>query len=231
MATTRNIAVREALTFEKYTHSSCFLFLQCLALDKSLHLHCLLKHLYILICSQKLYRPTNMYIVFAYLRNRIGKNMVKDSVEASCQMSVVVSLLFNSRRPDTMFSNWAIKCSSLVLQTVFLESHNKITFILERREEKKKGNTKCKSVPSMAWSSYRASLINIPICEDKKLIFNDCTYLICCINKFDSFVRDRQDNGWHFLHLFCRLLKQRWSWSYIALQEQRSFLLLTKYFS
>lgn len=138
MATSRNTAVREALTFEKYTHSSCFLFLQCLALDKSLHLHCLLKHLYILIFSQKLYRPTNMYIVLAYLRNCIGKNTVKDSVEAPCQMSVVVSLPFNSRRPDTMFSNWAIKCSSLVLQTVFLESDNKITLILERREKKRR---------------------------------------------------------------------------------------------
>lgn len=35
----------------------------------------------------------------------MGKNMVKDFAEALSQMSVVMSLPFNIRRLDTMFSN------------------------------------------------------------------------------------------------------------------------------
>lgn len=76
----------------------------------------------------------------------MGKNTVKDFVEALCQMFVVMSLPFNIRRLDTMFCNWAIKGASLNLQTEFLESDSKITSIVERRE-KKKESTQCKSVP------------------------------------------------------------------------------------
>lgn len=207
MASTRKTALREALTFEKDIHGSCFLFLQCLALDKTLHLYSSLRHLFF----PPNYINEQKYIFFpAYLRNCTGKNMVKDSTEASCQMPFVISLPFNGRRLDTMFHgplNEPLKLLHLSSRLSFW----RMTMRLHPfwREEKKERKTQSATVPSLAWCSYRASLRGIPICKKYRLIMNNCTYLICCINKFDSLVRDRQDNGWYFLHLFCRLLKSK----------------------
>lgn len=36
--------------------------------------------------------------------------------------------------------------------------------------------------------------------------FGGETYLICGVNELDSFVGHREYDGWHLLHLFCRLL-------------------------
>lgn len=128
----RKRALREALTFEKDIQGSRFLVLQWLFLHQTLHLYCSLRDLFLFpqnYINERIY----LYLFSAHSRDRMGKNTLKDSTEAPCQMSFVISLPFNGRRLDTMFSKWAIKAASLVLQTEFLENDNKITFILERR--------------------------------------------------------------------------------------------------
>lgn len=142
MASTRKTVLREALTFEKDIHGSYFLFLQWLALDKTLHLYSSSRHLFF----PPNYINEQKYIFFpAYLRNCIGKNMVKDSTEASCQMPFVISLPFNGRRLDTMFHgplNEPLKLLHLSSRLGFW----RMTMRLHpfwREEKKREENTKC----------------------------------------------------------------------------------------
>lgn len=41
------------------------------------------------------------------------------------------------------------------------------------------------------------------------LSFGSVSYLICGVDKLDSFVGHGENDGWHLLHLFCRLLGMR----------------------